>query len=235
MRSLADTHTAWSLADRVATTAANGRLDLDASARGIVLGDGHDRVLGVDLRTPCAAGEHWLRGSDLIAIYEPADPRRLRATATWRQHPAAAPVAAAWELTLSAQTALVQSDALLAVTCDLGSSGVRCRVGGRWSDVAAGSVPPDDATCLLVRRPAAARSPATTALVAAHPADLRRLAVRWHDGRVEVACWLFTTAIEKGVLMRGRVLAAIGPTAGDEAWAELACAAFAAAPPPLTA
>ena len=52
---------------------------------------------------------------------------------------------------------------------------------------------------------------------------------------VGVACWLFSTVIEKGVLMSGRVLAAIGSATRDEAWADELCDAFAAAPPPLTA
>ena len=227
----------WSLIDRTGNSTAGGRLDLDAPDRGIVLDAGHDRVLGVGLRTRCPAVEHWLRGDDLIGVYEPADPRRLRATAMWRLHPAATSTPrAAWELTLSAQTALVQSDALLAVTCDLAGLDVRCRgATGRWSIVARGDQPPDDAICLLVRRPPQAATPAESILVAGHPADARRISLAWHDGRVGVACWLFSTAIEKGVLMRGRVLAAIGSATRDEAWADALCAAFAAAPPPLTA
>lgn len=227
----------WSLAERVAASAGGGRLDLDAPGHGITLPAGHDRVLGVDLRTPCTAAEHWLRGDDLIAVYEPADPRRLRATAMWRRHAsAAAAPSPAWELTLSAQTALVQSDALLAVTCDVACRAVRCRtVAGRWSAVAAGEQPPDDATCLLVRRPATAAGDAESLLVAVHPSDARGIGLSWHDGRLGIACWLFSTVIEKGVLMRGRVLAALGPTDGDEAWADAACATFAAAAPPLTA
>jgi hypothetical protein len=227
----------WSLAERRATSPEGGRLDLDAPGRGIALADGRDCVLGVDLRSPCAAGEHWLRGGDLIAIYEPDDPRRLRATAMWRLSPAMAAAAGpAWELTLSAQTALVQSDAQLAVVCDVGCLDVRYRTAaGHWSGVAAGGQPPDDATCLLLRRPPAAAQRPETILVAVHPADTRRISLSWHDGRVQVACWLFSTAIEKGVLMRGRVLAALGPAARDEAWAGEVCDAFAAAPPPLTA
>lgn len=224
----------WSLADRRATSSAGGRLNLDAPDQGIVLADGRDRVLGVDLRSPSVASDSWLRGDDLIAIYEPADPRRLRATAMWSPCPGTA--GPAWELTLSAQTALVQSDAQLAVICDLGCRDVRARTAaGQWSGVPAGTQPPDDATCLLLRRPAAAGQPPEAILVAVHPADARRITLAWHDGRVHVACWLFSTALEKGVLMRGRVRAAIGPAAGDEAWAAALCDALAIAAPPLTA
>ncbi len=227
----------WSLDGRIATTPDGGRLDLDAPGRGLALAAGRDRILGVDLRTACGPSEHWLRGPDLIAVYEPADPRRLRATAMWRLLPATtAPPDVAWELTLSAQTSLVQSDAVLSAVSDVGCLDLSSRAAtGRWATVPPDGQPTEDATCLLVRRPAAAAESPTTLLVAMHPADARRITVRRRDGRVEVACWLFSTAIEKGVLMRGRVLAAVGPTHGDEAWAERAVATFASSPPPLTA
>ena len=226
---------AWSLAGRTATAADGARLDLDAPGRGIVLADGRDAVLGVDLRTACPVGDHWLRGADLIAVYEPVDARRLRATALWRPWPGpSVPGGSAWELTLSAQTALVQSDSALAVACDVGCGDLRWSrdpAGTGWT----GGGPPHDATCLLLRRPAPADGPRTTVLLAVHPADARRIVVGQRDGRAAVACWLFSTALEKGVLMRGRVLAAVGPTDDDEAWAGRLVAAFAAEPPPLTA
>ena len=228
--------TGWSLAGRIATAGDGRVVALDAPERGLLLDGGRDRVLAVDLRTPCPAGDHWIRGDDLIAVYEPPDPRRLRATAMWRLHPHhAASTPAACELTLSAQTALVESDGLLSVTSDLAADGVRARRrDGGWCTLAPGAQPPDDATCLLVRRPTAA-GPTAAVLVAAHPSDVRRIAVQWHDGRVAIACWLFTTALEKGVLLRGRVTAAVGPAADAEAWADRLADAFAAAPPPLTA
>jgi hypothetical protein len=233
MPSPESTAPAWSLVDRIATAAAGGRLDLDAPARGIVLPAG-DALLGIDLRTPCRAGDHWVRGDDLIAIYEPADPRRLRATALWRPLPGpAAGDCHAWELTLSAQTAIVHSDAALAVTADVADGDLR------WSGAAAnakwtsGAEPPTDAAGLLIRPRTAAPAPAV--LFAAHPADARQLLVRRTAGRMAVACWLFSSALEKGVLLRGRVLAAVGPGADAEAWATALVTAFAASPPPLTA
>lgn len=227
----------WSLDGGVATSPEGGRIDLHAPGRGLALGGDHDRILGVDLRTACGPSEYWIRGADLIAVYEPADPRRLRATAMWRPLSATAgPPDVAWELTLSAQTALEQSDAVLRVVSDVGCIDLRSRTAdGRWSIVPPGGQPPDDATCLLVRRPVASAAPPATLLVAVHPADARRVAVRRTDGRAEISCWLFSTAIEKGVLVRGRVLAAVGPTDGDETWAGRAVEALASSPPPLTA
>lgn len=224
----------WSVVERAVMAAGDARLDLDTPQRGLVLPNG-DALLGIDLRTPCRPSDRWLRDADLIAIYEPADARRLRATAAWRPfgHPAIAS-SSAWMLTLSAQTALVQSDSALAVTCDVACADLRASrdpAGAGWTPIAADGQLPDTATCLLVRRPA----DATSLFVAVHPADARRIVVRRSAGRATIACWLFSSLIEKGVLLRGRVLAAVGPAAGDESWAAALGAAFAAAPPPLSA
>ena len=71
-------------------------------------------------------------------------------------------------------------------------------------------------------------------LLAVHPADSRGLFVHRQDARARIACWLFSAAAEKGVLFRGRTLAAVGPAADDTAWATKLWAAFLAAPPMLT-
>jgi hypothetical protein len=207
----------------------NESIDLAAPAGGLALpGGGH--LLGLDLRTTRGDPrlvDHWVRGDDLVAVYEPADPRRLRATAVWRPFPGGR---AAWEVVLSAQTSLVESDSSLAVTVDLVGSDIRwgrlAEGGVRWSPAAEPGCPPD-ATCLLATRDAAA------ALVAVHPADARQITVHNVEGRTRIACWLFSTLIEKGVLLRSRVLAATGPS-GDDAWATDLAVAFAASPPPLT-
>jgi hypothetical protein len=218
---------AWTIAGRTAAATDGPRLDLDAPARGLVLPTG-DAFLGIDLRTPCRAGDHWVRGDDLIAVYEPA-------TAMWRPFPVpAAADCAAWELTLSAQTALVQSDSALAVTADVGGGEMRWSRDDDGTTWATDGEPPAETTALLFRP--RTEKPVRAILIAAHPADARRLLVRrTAEGRVEVACWLFSSAIEKGVLLRGRVLAASGPATDAEAWAATVVTAFAASPPPLTA
>ncbi len=220
---------AWTLTDLEARDA-GGRIDLATPAAGVVARTG-DQFLGLDLRTMTSDPrlvDHWVRATDLVAVYEPADPRRLRATAMWRSLAAERP---AWELVVSAQTSLVESDAALAVTSELAAGEIFWgrAADGRiaWSPLDAAACPPE-ATCLLVRRPTDA------VVVAVHPADPRRMLVRSAGGRVSIACWLFSTTIEKGVLLRSRVLAASGPT-GEAAWAEPLLAAFAASPPPLTA
>ena len=220
--------TAWTLTGLVAGDG-RGCLDLAAPAAGLGIA-GDDRVLGLDLRTAPAAErlvDHWARGDDLVAVYEPADPRRLRATAMWRSLAAER----GWELVVAAQTALVESDSAVAVTCDLAGGrlawGRGSETGVTWQPLGETAFP-TEATCLLVRREADA------VLVAVHPADVRRILVTQEAGRVCVTCWLFTAAIEKGVLLKSRVVAAAGPAA-DTAWADALVAGLAASPPPLSA
>lgn len=223
---------AWTL-DGLVASRAGATLDLAAVAAGVAITaapDG-DRVLGLDLRSTverrCPPVDHWLRGDDAVAVYEPADPRRLRATAVWR-----GAGDRAWEVIVSAQTALVESDSSIAVTCDLADGRVSWGRGHArgvvWLDADDAAVAPPEATCLVVRRPA------ETVLVAVHPGDARRIVLRRDAGRLHVACWLFSAALEKGVLLRSRVLAAVGPSEGSDAWAARLVAAQAAAPPPLT-
>jgi hypothetical protein len=88
-----------------------------------------------------------------------------------------------------------------------------------------------EATCVLMRRDGPS---GTSVLVATHPGDARRMTVRRDGKRVVVECWLFSTALEKGVLLRSRVLAAVGPTADATRWAGNLAAKFAASPPMLT-
>ena len=218
----------WTLAGLVADDG-HSRLDLARPAAGLEVA-GNDRVLGLDLRSPSTATrlvDHWARGCDVVAVYEPADPRRLRATAMWRSLVAAS----GWELVVSAQTSLGESDSSLAVTCDLAGDqiawGRGTETGVIWQPLGE-AISPVEATGLLVRRSADA------VLVAVHPADVRRILVARDAGRVRVTCWLFSAAIEKGVLLKSRVLAALGPAA-DTAWADALVVGLATSPPPLTA
>jgi hypothetical protein len=225
--------TTWHLDGFVANDR-SARLDLEAPAAGITVPSepGRDHLLGLDLRVSSrlavALVDHWLREEDVVAVYQPSDPRRLEATAMWRKLPSEQQ---AWELVLSAQTALVESDGSLAVTCDVASGEISV---GRvvdgvlaWSSLAIGAACPENGTSLLVRR----RNDAV--LVAVHPSDVRRIVVSSNADRTHIACWLFAAAIEKGVLHRGRILAAIGPK-DSTAWADALINKLVEAPPPLT-
>lgn len=228
---------AWSLAGRVASQSfAGGSVTLDVAtpSRGLHLrshGDDGDALLGVDLT---ALADHWVRGADVVATYEPTDSRRLRSTAMWRALGCEAGVAS-WEVVVSAQTALLETDVAIAVhadvAADVAADGVLWSAGhaaDRWQPLTDAAALPVAATAILVRRPA------STCLIAVHPADARRLDAARTGGRCELTCRLFVAPLEKGVLLRSRVLAALGPSAGDTAWADRVLAAFAASPPPLT-
>jgi len=210
-------------------------IDLNQPRQGITLA-GHDgssasSLLGLDLRPAYRLTDHWLRGDDVTAIYECADDRHLRTTAMWRLHPSMAGIRA-WELVVSAQTSLLQSDSMLAVVSDIDATAIlwgTCQDGAvQWQ-----SVPSPEATYVLLTHGSTPDS-RTSVLVAAHPSDARRVTATQHGRRTSIECWLFSTELEKGVLLRSRVLAAIGPAATATHWAGELAAAFAASPPLLT-
>ncbi len=221
-------------AARPGMVAASIRLDHPAS--GIVFERGDEppwsgSLLGLVLEPAAerAAGGHvevipptdrWVRGDDVVAVYEPQDPRSLRATAMWRRWPTGSPSVAAWELVVSCQTSLLESDATVAVR----------------TLVPAGEIASQAATAALLRT-----ASGTSVLVATHPLEPRRLTIRGETvggaeaaAPVAIECHLFPSVVEKGVLLRGRVLAAIGPRENDEEWSATLLDRFAASPPPLT-
>jgi len=211
-------------------------IDLERPRQGITLADqampSSHSLLGLDLRSDCSLTDHWLRGDDVTAVYETADDRHLRTTAMWRLHPSDG-ATRAWELIASAQTSLLQSDSALAVVSAIDATEVV------WGTDMHGSMrwhadPSPEASCVLLRCSGTAGSSGTSVLVAAHPGDARRMTVRRDGKRVVVECWLFSTELEKGVLLRSRVLAAVGPTADASQWAADLAAKFAASPPMLT-
>jgi hypothetical protein len=211
-------------------------VDLDQPQQGITLaGPGVSAarsLLGLDLRSDCRLTDHWVRGDDVTAVYESADSRHLRTTAMWRMHPSHGG-ARIWELIASAQTSLLQSDSVLAVVSETEATdiqwGTSADEGVQWY-----AEPSSEATCVLLRGGEAAGSAGTSVLVAAHPGDARPLTIRRKGTRVVVECWLFSTALEKGVLLRSRVLAAVGPATDAARWAGDLAATFAASPPMLT-
>jgi hypothetical protein len=224
----------WSFAGTLATQGhgdSASRIDVAHPDQGIRFGSGQnatDTLLGVDL---AALSDHWLRGADVVAIYEPSDRRRLRSTVMWRARKPAEDISA-WEVVVSAQTSLLEVDVALAVWSEFAADDLL------WSDARpqptwhalGGSGLPATATAVLARRRGS-----TSAVIAVHPADARHIEFVRQGNRSRVGCWLFSSALEKGVLLRSRVLAAIGPGVADEAWATRLLADFAASPPPLTA
>jgi len=189
----------------------------------------HDKLLAVDLGAGAAAtpvADRWCRGGDLTIVAEPNDARLLRTSVMWRYRPEAGGVDA-WESVVSAQTSLLDSDATLSVVSECDAAEIVAGGAAGWTRTTGGTLPAT-ATAVLVRRPT------TSVLIAVHPADLRRIDVSIRDSVARINCVLFASAIEKGVLLRGRVLAAVGPHDLDEGWASSLLAAFVASPPPLT-
>jgi len=230
---------AWLATGRRMTDAGStfsAAVDLDQPRQGITLA-GEDAssacsLLGLDLRSDHRLTDHWVRGDDVTAVYESADARHLRTTAMWRMHRSDG-ATRAWELIASAQTSLLQSDSVLAVVSEIDATVIQwgtCSDGAMQWHVAESS----DATCVLLGRSGATGSGDTSVLVATHPGDARRMTARRDGTRVVVECWLFSTALEKGVLLRSRVLAAVGPAADATRWAGDLAAKFAASPPMLT-
>lgn len=231
----------WTLAGHTATlgapsAAASVRLDLATPAAGLQPLDGSaggapQALLGLDLRGPTRLVDHWARHADLTAIYESDDARQVRTTALWRplDHVLDLPRdVRAWEVIVSAQTARLLSDPALAVVSDLVATHSR-----GWSGAAAGwatataTAPP--AGALLLETPAAA----ATVLVAAYAPDGRCVETPGESDRVRVACPLFEHPLEKGVLLRSRILAASGPAADDTAWATQLVQRYRGLPPML--
>jgi len=216
----------WSLVGHAARWG-GAAIDLADPGRGLRLATPvDDAILALD----AASGERslvpsdvWARGGDLTAVYEPADERRLRATMTWR--PSAAAPDEGWEAIVSAQTALVTSDPHVAIVADVATGrplwGSLDANSVRWSE----SAPPAPA-CLLLRRPGAA------VLVVVHPEAEHRLSLEHRGTRSRVVCRLFSEPVEKGVLLRARVLTA--RLADDAAEADRIVRAFVASPPVLT-
>ncbi len=219
-----------------AGAACSAGVDLDQPRRGITLAgesaSSASTLLGLDLRSECRLTDHWVRGDDVTAVYESADARHLRTTAMWRLHPSEG-ATRAWELIASAQTSLLQSDSVLAVVSEIDATDIL------WGTCTNGAVrwhtdPSPEATCVLMRRDGTDTSDGTSVLVAVHPGDARRMTVRRDGTQIVVECWLFSTALEKGVLLRSRVLAAVGPGVDATGWAGDIAATFAASPPMLT-
>lgn len=253
------TASTWTLADDIATApraiaaAPAMRLDLTDPLSGLRSegDDARDTLLGLDLRSPTRLVDRWARGGDLTAVYAPADARGLRATAMWRVlgHLLDLPPGVqAWEVIVSAQTSLLHSDPTMAVLCDrAGSTTLGCDLDdlddlgeendqdgpdvGRWHlrPMPAATASP----ALLVRSPATADREPTTMLIAAHDPRGHCVEAPLEQGRMRIVCSLFGCALEKGVLLRSRILAADGPASNDLAWATRLLRRYRRLPPML--
>ena len=218
----------WALAGGKAEDRDRGVvLDLSVPAAGLVTPAG-DRLLGFDVGVGRPPLDTWVRGNDVTAVWEPGDDRGLRATGLWRSHGGDDGVVS-WELVASATTRLLHADAALAVTSEVAAAEL---LSATWrSGIRTSFLPgtPTDHGLVLLRR-----GDGNSILVMLHPTDDQTVTVAVEHGRARVGCWLFSTGVEKGVLLRSRVIAAIGPTADDTAWGARLAARFATSPPVLS-
>jgi hypothetical protein len=230
----------WTLSgcDAVAT-AVNTRIDLAEAPLGLAVADGL-QVLGLLLPEGCRPVEAWQRGTDLTAVYEPQDDRQLRITAMWRLGAAASGSATrSWQMVLSSQTSLLTSTAELTVISTI--NGVHSNEHGRWAgDSVAWEIEHElPATCLRVRQ-ATPDGVGRCVLIAIHPDDPGAITTERRDnGSEQVACRLFPSDVEKGVLLRSRVLVAVGTDEAtleaSDGWSADLLRQFAGSPPVLTA
>jgi len=218
----------WSLAGHHASAGGGEvRLDLDHPSAGLVT-PAADHLLGIEFGVAGPPVDQWRRGPDITAVWESGDARALRATGLWRDLPAAGDGVQAWELIASASTAHLHADSTLAVVCDLHADNV---LSASWEGARPTAFSPGHAPrrgIVLVRR-----GGMPSVLVMLHPSDHQAVTLTHLDHRARIDCWLFPTGVEKGVLLRSRVLAALGPAEDDLRWSDALARAFAASPPDL--
>ena len=233
---------AWSLDRRRATCLLDGlpsTVELDRPQAGIEVrlpgAAGVESLLGLSVDASWACVDAWSRGADLTAVYE-TDAARLRATAMWRAAPpwlAAGAAPGIWcrEVVVSAQTSLLEAVPHIAVVADMAAGSVTAATlrAGRFELAPLADCSPHG---FFVTGPGE-----RSILFLVHPLDARHVEAQVGGDRVRITARLFPAPVEKGVLMRSRVVAAIGPAAGGMpagSWAATVAAAFAASPPVLT-
>jgi hypothetical protein len=172
----------------------------------------------------------YVRGRDLVALYDEARPDHLRTQVYWRALSAndlsasCKPdhIVAAFELILSVNTSLLDSDPQVAVRSEISTSN---------SIVQLQVAPAPEASAVLVRLGNGKRS--YVELV--HPADACR---SWIDTQTansaQINHLLFQQRLEKGVILRARIRAAIIASDHDEQLAAELYQHFATSEPPLT-
>jgi hypothetical protein len=195
--------------------------------------------------------EHYVRGGDLVAAYADRPARGMRAEIYWRaaSHELAGAIAAV-ELLASVQTSLLDScprlltrstvtaDQVLQLS-DVERGGFKPVAPNPRDDVS--NVPSDQPDCYLFHLVAADYS----YLEMVHPSDAQASHSQWPvaavrplvksaPNRFELHHQLFAERLEKGVILRARVLGVLLDRDGDQAAAARHYAAFISERLPLT-
>ncbi|HEY2827022.1 MAG TPA: hypothetical protein VGJ04_05420 [Pirellulales bacterium] len=265
----------WQLAGNTAALLAaawNAKIDLTTPQLGLALrfsGAAQNKsplqILGAEFgdRQPIEPQriDAYVRGPDLVTTYGEAPPERLRSQVYWRVLPAgefaadfSAQIAVAFDLILSSNTSLLDSDP---------QSNIRSLI-PNISDVL--QVVRADTTQLLAEQIAMVPKPSDSLqtitatpedraagcfitrldgvpysyVEMVHPADFHRSTLTLTKSRQTdetsslIKHQLFHERLEKGVILRARLRAALVDSQQDEAAALAAYNHFAAAEPPLT-
>ena len=197
--------------------------------------------LGVELfgaaPTAPTSIEEYVRGGDLVATYADCPAPALRSQIYWRasSHRTEGAIAAI-ELVISVQTSLLDSSPRLATRSLLCVDEAVCLS----SADAAKRIEEGKSSCYLYRL---AETPFSYAEMV-HPAQFQESAIEVpakpnakHDAvpnRLELRHQLFSERLEKGVILRARVLGVFLDRQGDSEAAARHYQAFLAAEPPLT-
>lgn len=247
----------WTLSDTTAKVAhrdLTARLDLAHPEQGLLeiqlasqpLSDAKlfqlrsDAFLNPDGKT--SSVDRYVRGDDLVTVYEQQCADRLRVQSYWRAvAPPADANATILELVVSVQTDLLDSDPSLRIASDIAASEVlwltdegdaRFDVVETPQDLVVALGETVGTPCVVLRL-----ADADSSLVQmAHPTDSMQVEVASAgEQRVEVRHPLFGEPLEKGVIRRGRLQVAFVPRSEDEAVGAALFQNFAAAEPMLTA
>ena len=240
------TNTSEPAEETLAPSLTNACVRFDRPQEGIVVACPVQHLLGVDMGT--SNGESvrdvWCRHRDLVIVYEPVDPRQLCATLMWRMHhepaqrnPLLDSAEIVWcELVLSTQTSRIESDSHLKVVSILCGTDILCAEwkNDSWKWTENNSINAFT-RALLIRH-----ENESSTLVAVHPLDSCRLSVHKqmnplnHKWTIRVEFCLFSSLVEKGVILRSRAMATIGPSRDDTLWATPLLDRFRLSEPVLT-
>jgi hypothetical protein len=188
--------------------------------------------------------DSYVRGTDLIAAYEPQGGQQVRPQIYWRfiSSPSSTAPRCGLELIVSVQTSLLHSEPRMIVESDLSDAEIwrmeREEENGFTSlDATAEIVDCTQADCLsvFVFRPLA-RDFSYVQMV--HPSDFHRTTLSFERqekrGRIRIVHDLFPDPLEKGVIRRGRVRGWFVDRADDLRAAVECYRQWLDEPPPLT-
>ncbi len=202
------------------------------------------RLLGASIELSVSSAsltDCYVRGDDLIAVYEAAGGKALRSQLYWRRIPTneSASNTLGIELIASVQTELLHSEPCLKVVseingrevCQMASNGDTPLVS--WKSVPRQNLDSADAQgggVFVIR----GVGPGFDFVQSVHPSDLHRTWVSERNGVVSLVHELFAEPLEKGVMRRGRVRCWLRPQTEDVAWVADYYRAWLNEPPPLT-